>query len=149
MGDIIVDKEYEYLLKKHSWYLKDGLYPQTTINNKNVYIYHIILNTNDLVDHIDRNPLNNRKNNLRLVSKSQNAMNSKKRIDNSSGIKGVSFNKSRNKYETYINIKGKRIRLGKFDNIKDAALKRIEAEKLYFGDFMNKELIKEMEEKYG
>lgn len=149
MGDIQLDEKDKYLLEKYKFWLKDGLYPQTKIDGKNTYIYHLILNTNELVDHIDRNPLNNKRNNLRIATKSTNAMNSKLRSDNSSGIKGISWRKEKNSWETYININKKRIRLGYFKDIKEAALKRIEAEKIYFGEFANLELIKKVEEKYA
>lgn len=149
IGDIQIDEEYKYLLSKYKWYFKKEGHLKTKINGKFIYLHHFILNTNKLVDHIDRNPLNNKKSNLRLVTKSQNSMNSKLRIDNSSGIKGVSFCKIRHKFRVYITINKKRKFLGDFINIKEAALKRIEAEKEYFKEYANYDLIKQIEEKYG
>lgn len=149
MNRIILDDENKYLLDVYSWYLKDGVYPQTTINNKNVYIHHLILKTTDLIDHINRNPLDNRKCNLRCATKSTNAMNSKLRKDNASGIKGVSWNKSKKRWEVYININKKRIKLGYFKDLKEAALCRINKEKEVFGEFANYELINKIKELYG
>lgn len=149
IGDIQVDEQDAYLLEKYSWHLKDGLYPRTRIKGKAVYLYQLILTTNNIVDHIDRNPLNNKRSNLRIVTKSQNAMNTAQRKDTKSGIKGVSWKRDRKKWEVYINFNKKRVRLGYYDNIEDAAMTRIEAEKQYYGEFANKEYIEEIQKKYG
>lgn len=146
---IILDKEDENLLKKHKWYLKDGNYPTTTIKGKNIYIHHMILNTNQLIDHKNRNPLDNRRCNLRYATKSTNAMNSKLRKDNTSGIKGVSWNKEKEKWEVYITKNKKTIKLGYFENIKYAALYRANKEEELFGEFANYELINNIRKIYG
>jgi len=52
--------------------------------------------------------------------------------NNTTGIKGVYFNKARNKYEAYIQIHNKRFFLGRFDNKNDAIFAREEAEEKYF-----------------
>ncbi len=147
-GDIILDDEDKYLLIKHSWHFKDSGHVRTRINSKSVYIHHIIMNSTKLIDHINRNPLDNRKSNLRFASKSTNAMNSKLSSNNTTGIKGVSFRKEVEKYEVYITINKKRISIGKYKTIKEAALKRIEAEKIYFKEFANFDLINEIINKY-
>jgi hypothetical protein len=79
------------------------------------------MKTNQLIDHIDRNGLNNRKNNLRLSNKSLNACNSIKRSNCSSKYKGVSYKKDRKKWEAYINFQQRRVRLGYFKSEIDAA----------------------------
>lgn len=149
IGDILVDDEFKYILKKYKWYSKKEGHLRAKIDGKFIYLHHFILNTTELVDHIDRNPLNNKKCNLRLATKSQNAMNSKIRIDNKTGIKGVSYNKEKRKYEGYITINQKRIKLGYFKELKEAALKRADAEIKYFKEFANYDLINNIKEKYG
>lgn len=52
--------------------------------------------------------------------------------NNSSGVKGVSFNKNRNLWEAYINVHGKRIALGKYASFEDAVHARKSAEETYF-----------------
>lgn len=84
-------------------------------------------------DHKDRNPLNNRKNNLREATAADNAHNASKRKDNTSGFIGVSWSKSQCLWMSYININHKRINLGKFIALYDAIVARLKAELKYFG----------------
>lgn len=63
-------------------------------------------------DHIDGNGLNNRRSNLRSATKSQNMHNARVRKDNSSGYKGVNWNKRKAKWEARIRLNGKHHRLG-------------------------------------
>lgn len=68
------------------------------------------------VDHRNRNGLDNRRENLRLATKSQNGMNQgKQRRDTSSQFKGVSFHKGPQKWCAYITVNGKKIGLGHYD----------------------------------
>jgi len=98
-------------------------------------IAHVILNHEPnnkiLIDHKNRNKLDNRKSNLRLCNKSQNAINSKIRVDNTSGVRGVYWNNQKNKWQAQIGINGKVINLGRFKNKKDAAKARKNAETKY------------------
>ena len=55
--------------------------------------------------------------------------------NNTSGYRGVSYRKDRNKYRAYIKFQGKDIFLGHYDNIDDAIKARKDAEKEYFGEF--------------
>lgn len=67
------------------------------------------------LDHIDQNPSNNRINNLREVTRSQNMQNQGKHKTNTSGFKGVTFHNNRKKWQAQIQAQGKRIYLGLFD----------------------------------
>lgn len=86
-------------------------------------------------DHINRNPLDNRKDNFRLATHQENIRNSSKSKNNTSGFIGVSWNKNDNKWRAYIKIDYKQKYLGKFINKEDAITARLKAEKEYFGDF--------------
>lgn len=86
-------------------------------------------------DHIDRNEFNNRKNNLRKATCSENAMNRSIRSNNISGITGVWWHKKNKKWCADIGKEGKRIFLGSFYNKDDAIKARLKAEKEYFGEF--------------
>jgi len=89
----------------------------------------------EYVDHIDRNGLNNRRENLRLCSFSQNLMNQKRYKNNTTGYKGVSFYKALGKFMAYINFQNKRIHLGYFDTALEAYAAYCEAAKKYHGEF--------------
>lgn len=81
------------------------------------------------VDHINRNPLDNRKCNLRICTQFENNQNQK---HNTSGKVGVSFNNKINKYIAYIKVNRKHITLGEFKEFKDAVNCRLKAEEKYF-----------------
>lgn len=123
-------------VKKYKWGLGND-YVSATINGNRIKLHRFIMNCpNDkIVDHINHNTLDNRKNNLRICTSSQNQMNTNTRIDNSSGIKGVNWNKSKRRWQAYITIDKKYIYLGTFKD-KDKAIKaRQEAEEKYQKDF--------------
>jgi hypothetical protein len=84
-------------------------------------------------DHIDRNPLNNQKANLREATFRENTRNHSKYKNNTSGIIGVSWDKSKNKWLSYIGMNGKTIQLGTYVDIYDATVSRLKAEVRYFG----------------
>lgn len=67
------------------------------------------LNSSDIVDHIDGDVSNNSWSNLRLADKKVNAHNTTIRATNKTGIRGVSFNKSRNRYRTALLVDGKQV----------------------------------------
>jgi hypothetical protein len=95
------------------------------------------LNNENFVDHIDSNRLNNTVSNLRWVSSQQNNFNRSISSKNTSRIKGISFNKKKNKWECYICFNYKQIHLGLFDNLDDAKLARQLKAKELFGEFLN------------
>lgn len=87
------------------------------------------------IDHIDGNGLNNRMENLREATASQNMMNTRLRSDNTSGVKGVSFDKSKGKWHAYININRKRKNIGYFDTFEEAKQMREKYVQLSHNDF--------------
>lgn len=90
----------------------------------------------ELVDHKDGNPLNNRIENLRPATIQENARNRRVPDNNSSGVIGVWFEKSRNKWNSQITIDGVKTRIGRFEKFEDAVAARKEAEKIHFGEFV-------------
>lgn len=89
---------------------------------------------NKVVDHKNRNRLDNRRNNLRLCSIEENKRNVGK-FKGTSKYKGVSWKKSKNKWCSQIKTKGKVKHLGLFDNQIDAAKRYNEEALLLHGDF--------------
>ena len=87
------------------------------------------------IDHINGDKTDNSIHNLREVSKSCNAFNSKINVLNKSGIKGVSLDTKRNKYSVRIKSKNKYLFIGRFVDITEAAAHRLAAEQCLGTDF--------------
>jgi hypothetical protein len=87
-------------------------------NNKKSYLHSLILESDELqVDHINHDKLDNRKENLRLVTRSQNLQNrSLTTSPCTSRFKGVSWNKNSNKWLVHIKFEGNVLHLGLFDD---------------------------------
>ena len=104
-------------------------------------------NNKEHVDHIDGNKINNTILNLRWVNRSQNMMNSRKRMTNaSSTYKGVTFDKRTGKWKVGITVNKNRIHLGYFENEKDAAREYNEACEQYHCEFAQLNIISEDED---
>ena len=90
-----------------------------------------------ILDHIDGNGFNNRIENLRLATVTQNAWNRRRRSDNKSGLKGVWRNApSRSKaWRSSIQVNGKRICLGEYATAADAGEAYAKAARRFFGAF--------------
>lgn len=86
-------------------------------------------------DHKNRNPLDNRKENLRPATQHENVMNKGIQRNNISGITGVGWVKRLQKWRARIAYDEKEIYLGVFENKEDAIRARLIAEKKYFGEF--------------
>ena len=87
-----------------------------------------------LMDHINRDPLDNRWINLREATPKQNLANSFN-SNNKLGLKGVCYEVNRRKFKAYIQVSGKSINLGRFDTAKEAQAAYAAAAEKYFGKF--------------
>ena len=85
-------------------------------------------------DHKNRNPLDNRKDNLRSASKNENNQNHKKFVTNTSGFSGVIWHKAQQKWTARISVDNKRVFLGYFDTKREAIIARLQAELKYYGN---------------
>lgn len=144
---LVDDEDYERV-SQYKWFAhKENIrfYAWGRINKKIIKLHRFIMNIHNpkiLVDHINGNGLDNRKENLRFCSASQNNFN-RKPIKNISGYKGVRKElKSKNwSARIYMNYKEKY--LGSFITKEDAAKAYNEAAIKYFGEFANLNIIKE------
>ena len=139
------------LIKEHVWY--EYINPKTKYNSLRTREYNThksILMTAllgcKLYDHIDRNPLNCRRSNLRPATYQQNTSNRSKMSNNTSGFTGVIWDKKSQIWVANICINYKRIYLGRFHNKDDAIVARLNAEKKYFKEFAPQ---KHLFEEYG
>ncbi len=117
-------------------------YAYFSYQNKDVYIHRLLTNvplfyensTIDICDHINGNRLDNRRNNLRIIQKKDNAVNCGKRKDNKSGYKGISWLARLNKWQVNIQFQKQGHYIGVFETIEEAIAARKEAEIKYFGE---------------
>jgi hypothetical protein len=89
------------------------------------------------IDHIDNNRTNNNISNLRWATLGENSHNSNIRKSNTSGVKGVGFNKASNKWRARITVDGIKIHLGSYDTKEEAQEARIRKANEAFGNFAN------------
>ena len=88
-----------------------------------------------VVDHKNKDGLDNRRKNLRVCTIAQNGMNRGKNKNNTSGYKGVVWFSRDKKWTAQITVNKKNKRLGYFENIKEAALAYNQAAKKYHKEF--------------
>lgn len=135
VGETIVDEEIYYELIKYKWCLNGYVF--SCINNKCIRLHRYVINyiRKDYIDHINNNPLDNRKNNLRIVTPQQNMMNKYSSKNSSSKYIGVGFDKRLNNWRARIHIDGKEVFLGRFKSDIEAAKARDLATKEHFGEY--------------
>lgn len=119
----IIDDDYFESISKTKWYLSTDGYACNRLGKfMHNYIHKRTVGMH--TDHINGNKLDNRKKNLRTVTPSQNAVNSKIQKNNKSGYKGVSWKKRKNRksgiWSSYIRVNGKYIFIGEFHKKTDA-----------------------------
>jgi hypothetical protein len=131
--EVLFDLEDANKILLYHWMIGKRGYPVAHIDGE-MKTMHTLIGCKGY-DHIDRNKLNNRKYNLRPATERENSRNRSRQSNNTSGFIGVSWNKSRNKWESYIKTEEKHIHLGQFENKEDAIRARLNAEAKYFGEF--------------
>ena len=124
-----IDKVIDY-----KWVLSHG-YAFNVKNNIRLHRLVMDYSDNKVVDHINRNPLDNRKENLRVCTQQQNSMNRTTQSNNTSGTVGVYWAKSRNRWCAQIMLNKKNIFLGYYEDMNDAIQARKQAEIDYFGEY--------------
>lgn len=137
-GRIIIDLIDVEKCSSIKWGISSDNYCTAKIKEKTILIHRFLLDLDDtnllVPDHKDGNKLNNRRNNLRIATYSQNNMNAGIRSNNTSGYNGISKTEE-GYWHTYIAINGKRINLGWFEDINDAIKARKDAEEKYYGEY--------------
>lgn len=129
---MLLDDEDLPLWTQYDWKLmsphKDGqryIYCQQWRDKRNhsFYLHRLILDAPPgmEVDHINGNALDNRRANLRLVTRLQNAQNLQLRSDSTTGVRGVSWAKRLRRFHAYVNVNGRRINLGYHKTLEEAA----------------------------
>jgi hypothetical protein len=121
-------------------FLNSNGYYNICIKNKNYTNHRLIYAMHNgcmpkIIDHIDGTRINNKIENLREATVSQNCQNGKLRKNNKSGVKNVHWYKRDKKWCVDLTVNGKLKNFGKFENLELAELVANEARKLYYGDY--------------
>ena len=114
-------KHYTFSIDKRSSYVVGHC------KTKTYYLHRLIMEESDpliFIDHIDGNPMNNVRSNLRRSNSTTNSQNRSKCKNTTSKYIGVSFEKSKKKWRTTIHINGKTVLIGRFSNEIEAAIAR-------------------------
>jgi len=134
----LIDPEDYEKVKDYYWRF-DGYngYIETFIKTTRVPMHRFIMGAGegDVVDHLNHDQTDNRKANLRIVTPLENAINRKRRADNTSGCTGVRRNTGCSTWTAEITVNKQRIRLGSFATFEEAVAARKAAEEKYFGAY--------------
>jgi hypothetical protein len=142
---LIDDEDYE-LVSKHKWHAQwdnhaRKFYAATSIFTNGKWVstsmHRLILNahTGDIIDHKNNDGLDNTRKNIRKCTHAQNLMNQRISRANTSGYKGVSWNKHQKKWKAYIDYNTTRKFIGYFNTAIDAAIAYNNAALKYHGEF--------------
>ena len=130
---------------QYTWYVNKSRRNEVCNAANSIKLHRYIMDIYDknsslLVDHINHDRRDNRRENLRLVTPHQNNMNKGATNRNTSGVVGVSYDKRDNRWDAYIHWNYKRISLGSFKNFEDAVTARKEC--LMYSGVMTQQYMK-------
>ena len=117
-----------------SGYMSTKIYQKSYLIHRLIYMMHNG-NLPKYIDHLDGNPLNNRIENLREATNSQNCMNGQLRKTNKSGHKNVYWEKHANKWRVMFSTNGKKHCYGLFEDLTEASKIAEKARKQLYGEF--------------
>lgn len=138
---IVDDQDYQMLLDMGNWRLSNAGYAEIVVNRKDkncsILMHRVLMEAKKghNIDHIDGNPLNNQKSNLRYATTAQNSWNRKGVQNSTSKYKGVSWAKQFNKWYACIKKNGKSKNLGYYASEIEAAKVYDKEAKSLFGDY--------------
>ncbi len=129
----VLDKHNKRVLGKragsaHQGYKKTRIKGRLYTNHRLIWLYHHGYMPENDIDHIDRNTLNNRIENLREVSRMCNLRNTGNQKNNTSGVNGVGWCKQTQKWSAYIMVMSKGNSIGRFSDFSEAVCHRLAAE---------------------
>lgn len=135
-GVTMVSPQDAYLLIANAWYLGSARNGRCYVQSKRTYLSRKIIQTPKGMDtdHIDGNTLDNRRSNLRPVSRADNIRNRHAPPPGASGFRGVSFSKTCSLWLAYYFFGGKTRTVGYFKTAEEAAKARDKMCKALFGD---------------
>lgn len=129
-GTVIVDKDFKHagtVTMSTSGYAKIG----------NRYLHRLIMAAKDgeYIDHVNRNPLDNRRANLRLANANENSTNQKASVNNKTGVRGIYQSPYNGKYVAQVQFEKRKYHVGTFESLEEASKARDKVAKKVQGDF--------------
>lgn len=135
-AEMMFDFDDLEIVSAHNWHIDGCGYPRTYNKGSQVRLHRLLfadIPEGLVVDHINRNKLDNRRKNLRIVTQKANSQNGPVRSNNTSGVSGVFFDKRAKRWRAQIYKDGKSTHVGIFDCFDDAVEARKVAEKMFYG----------------
>lgn len=130
----LIDSIYSTRIGKYNWSLNNHGYVRRCRQGKTICLHRAVWKLRygesslkkmnrkgKIIDHINRNPLDNRVDNLRKVSRTENAFNTNTRKTNTSGFRGVTWSKEKQKWKSQMRIRQRMTHLGYFETKEEAA----------------------------
>lgn len=133
----MVDDAVFASISQYKWhYMSGGYAVRRDSFNRPIYMHRQIVDAkeSEYVDHKNHNKLDNQSFNLRKVTPQQSVMNRRVQKNNKAGIKGVRFDRDRNKWSARIGLNGKTIHLGRFETKERASQAYAKAAPLIHGE---------------
>lgn len=122
------------LARDWTWLARYNRSKKMYVYSNGMSLHRLITNaiSGEIVDHKDRNPLNNRRYNLRIVTPSESVRNRDVFKNSTSGYPGVNWSAQYKKWRARIRVEGKEVFLGKFDTLEEAIKARKDGEAEYW-----------------
>ncbi len=133
----LIDTDDLLDVQRYSWCFNKQGYPVAHTADKIIRLSRYLLNVQDdnlVVDHINGNPADNRRSNLRICTAKENSRNTGVSKNNKSGYLGIRITPNK-RYEARICVNRKSIHIGTYDTLDEALSARCEAEIDYFGEY--------------
>ena len=124
------------LVSAYPWHIDSLGYPRAWTGDEETRLHRLLIPCVPdglVVDHINRNKMDNRRANLRVVTQKENNQNITVHKNNTSGVSGVFFDKRAKRWRAQISRDGKTTHVGIFDCFDDAVAARKDAEKKFYG----------------
>lgn len=138
----LVDEEDAPAVLAHKWYtrrVRHAFYAARSLPRvggvRREQRLHTFLTGWPLVDHVNGNGLDNRRANLRPATNAENMRNRRRYANNTSGFKGVTFDKAKGRWKAQIRLDGRRRYIGRYDTAEEAARAYDAAARELHGEF--------------
>lgn len=140
---IIVNAEKYDEISQYCWYISNSGYAITrdTKTRKQILLHRLVLFgydnvvNSDIIDHANRDKLDDRLCNLRICDASDNAKNHSLSVRNTSGVVGVNYSSQYKKWRAFVTDDRKFISLGYYKTKEEAIAARLAGERKYYGEF--------------